>query len=199
MAEQRRWIFGAVLSAALLIPGSAVAQEKAQNHQSAAAPAAADPAKPGAEQASLATLAGDYNRVIKFVAQMGATAAPSSGTAKISVQLGGRFLLEESTDTVFGRTVEGLRVYGYDNATKQYEMARMYTMSTAITMMKGTSIDGGKTIDFIGESESSGGGKTPLHVRLRRVSDDEFVETFFTAGPDGKEAAFQETTYTRKK
>lgn len=107
--------------------------------------------------------------------------------------LGGRFILEESTDTVFGRPVEGLRLYGYNNATKQYEMVRMYTMSTGITMMKGTSTDDGKTIDFVGDPEMA------LHAQLRQVNDEEFTVVLSTTGADGKESAFQETDYTRKK
>lgn len=202
MIQQRRWLFGAIVGATLLIPGSALAQDKPQNHQGDGGPAkasVADSAKPGASQASLAKLAGEYNRIIQFVGQTGAAAAPSSGTANISVVLGGRFILEESMDTVFGRPVEGLRLYGYNNVTKQYEMARMYTMSTAITIMKGTSSDGGKTIDFIGDTDTSGMGKMPLQAHFRQVDDDQFVVTLSTAGPDGKESAFQETTYTRKK
>ncbi|MGH9864377.1 MAG: DUF1579 family protein [Candidatus Acidiferrales bacterium] len=197
MIDKRTWLWGTLLVAMLLIPGSALPQDKAQNHQNAA-PGAADSTKPGAPHASLARLAGDYNRVIKFVGQTGA-AAPSSGTAKFSVVLGGRFLLEESEDTVFGRSVEGLRLYGYNNATKQYEMVRMYTMSTGITMMKGTSSDDGKTIDFSGDTDTSGASKMPLHAQFRQVSDDQFTVTLSTAGPDGKESAFQETDYTRKK
>lgn len=202
MIQQMRWLLGAIVGATLLIPGSALAQNKTENHPDngvPAMPSAADSAKPGAPQASLAKLAGEYNRIVLFVGQTGAAAAPSSGTAKISVVLGGRFILEESMDTVFGRPVEGLRLYGYNNVTKQYEMARMYTMSTGITMMKGTSSDGGKTIDFSGETDTSGMAKMPLHAHFRQVDDDQFVVTLSTAGPDGKESPFQETTYTRKK
>jgi Protein of unknown function (DUF1579) len=179
-----------LLGAILLLPAAARAQGAATR---------VDTTKPGAPQAALAKLAGDYDRVIKFVGQTGAAAAPSSGTAKISVVLGGRFILEESSDTVFGRPVEGLRIYGYNNATQQYEMARMYTMSTGITTMKGTSSDGGKTIDYAGETETSGMGNVPLHAELRVVSDDEFTVTLSTAGADGKLEPFQETIYTRKK
>jgi hypothetical protein len=202
MRQQRRWLFGAVVGMIFMIPGYGLGQNKAQNQQDAAAPATAsvaDSAKPGAPQASLAKLAGEYNRVIQFVGQTGVAAAPSSGTAKISAVLGGRFVLEESMDTVFGRPVEGLRLYGYNNVTKQYEMARMYTMSTGITMMKGTSSDGGKTIDFSGETDTSGMAKMALHAHFHQVDEDQFVVTLSTAGPDGKESAFQETTYTRKK
>jgi hypothetical protein len=198
MIQQKPWPLVMVLGAILLIPGSAISKGKAGRRQNAA-PAAVDSTKPGAPHASLAKLAGDYTRVIKFIGQTGAAAAPSSGTAKISVVLGGRFILEESADTVFGRPVEGLRLYGYNNVTKQYEMVRMYTMSTGITMMKGTSSDDGKTIDFLGDTETTGAGKMALHAQLRQVNDDQFIVVLSTTGADGKESAFQETDYTRKK
>lgn len=198
MIGRKRWPVVMALGAILLIPGSAISKGKTGRSQNAA-PAAGDSTKPGAPHASLAKLAGDYTRVIKFVGQTGAAAAPSSGTAKISVVLGGRFILEESTDTVFGRPVEGLRLYGYNNATKQYEMVRMYTMSTGMTMMKGTSSDGGETIEYTGDTDASAGNMPPLHARLRRVNDDEFTVVLSTIEADGKESAFQETDYTRKK
>ena len=198
MIGRKQWPLVMALGAILLIPGSAISKGKTGRSQNAA-PAAADSTKPGAPHASLAKLAGDYTRVVKFIGQTGAAAAPSSGTAKISVVLGGRFIMEESTDTVFGRPVEGLRLYGYNNATKQYEMVRMYTMSTGMTMMKGTSSDDGKTIDFVGDTETGGAGKMALHALLRQVNDDEFTVVLSTTGADGKESAFQETDYTRKK
>ncbi len=194
---------GFLLGAMVFVGGSALAQHRAQNHADETAQMGGQGAAPGpsdAEHASLAKLAGEYDRVIKFVGQTGANAAPSSGTSKFSVVLGGRFILEESHDTVFGRPVGGLRIYGYNDATKQYEMARMYTMSNGITMLKGASSDGGKTIDFGGEAGTpSGTGKMPLHALFVQTDDDRFSVTMATVGADGKEAPFQETDYTRKK
>jgi uncharacterized protein DUF1579 len=152
-----------------------------------------------AEHAELMKLTGDYDRTVKFVGQTGAMAAPSSGTCTISVVLGGRFLMEESHDVVFGKPVDGLRIYGYNDATKQYEMARMYTMSNAITMMTGTSSEGGKTIDYAGDSGSGGMGSAALHAKLERTSDDEFTVTMSTMGANGKDTPFQETIYKRRK
>ncbi len=202
MTQPRWWFFGAALSVTLLVAGPALAQTDPQTKNDSATQDTASrpsPSNPGPEHARLADLAGEYTRVVKFVGQPGAASAPSTGTAKISVILGGRFLLEKSKDTVFGRPVDGLRLYGYNNVTKQYEMARMYTMSTAMTMMTGTSTDGGKTIDFTGSTESPGTGRLPLHAHLERVSDDAFVVTLSTVGADGKDEPFQETDYTRKK
>jgi hypothetical protein len=175
------------------------AQSNAQGHAGDGAQTALSPSSPGPEQASLAKLAGNYDRVIKFLGPNAAGMPSFSGACKISVVLGGRFLMEESTDTVMGRTVDGLRLYGYNNATKQYEMARMYTMSTAITMMTGSSSDSGKTIDFTGSTDNAGANKSPLRAKLRILSDNEFEVTMSTTGDDGKDAPFQSTSYTRKK
>jgi hypothetical protein len=162
-------------------------------------PASVDATKPGPEQAFLAKRAGEYTRTVKFVAQPNADANASTGTAKISATLGGRFIVEENTDTVFGRPVSGTRMYGFNNVTKQFEAVWMYTMSTAMLFLTGTSPDGGKTIDLTGMSQNHRGDKIPIHATIRQVDDDQFIVTLMSAGADGKEAAFQETTYTRKK
>lgn len=127
-------------------------------------------------------------------------AQPSSGTCTFSVELGGRFVVEKSHDVVFGRPVDGLRIYGYNDTAKEYEMARMYTMSNAITLMKGTSSDGGKTIDYVGEGAGMGaGGAAPLKAKFVQMDADRFTVTMSTTGANGKDMPFQETIYTRKK
>jgi hypothetical protein len=83
------------------------------------------------------TPAGEYIRTIKFVAQPNADATASTGTSKISVVLGGRFIVEENDDTVFGRPVSGTRIYGFNNIAKQYEAVSMYSGSTAIVFLTG--------------------------------------------------------------
>jgi hypothetical protein len=185
----------------LILTATATFAQEGASQKSEAAPnaPAADATKPGAEDAFLAKRAGEYTRTVKFVAQPNADANASTGTAKISVTLGGRFIVEENTDTVFGRPVSGTRIYGYNNITKQYEAVWMYTMSTAMLFLTGTSPDGGKTIDLTGMSQNHRGDKIPIHATIRQVDDDQFVVTLMSTGADGKEAAFQETTYTRKK
>jgi hypothetical protein len=115
------------------------------------------------------------------------------------VILGGRFILEQNEDVVFGRPVSGMRFYGYNSATKQYESVSMYTMSNAILMLTGTSSDGGRTVDYSGTTDSANGARSALHARVRQVDDDQFVLTMSIVGADGKETPFQETTYKRKK
>lgn len=148
----------------------------------------------GAQQKFLAKRAGNYTRVIKFVGQPGEW----KGTSKISVILGGRFIMEQNHDVVMGRPVEGIRILGYDNASKLYEMISMYTMSTGVTKFTGTSTDAGKTVDYATTS-SEPQGQVPLHALIRQMNNDEFVVTLSTRGADGKSKPFQETTYTRVK
>jgi Protein of unknown function (DUF1579) len=196
------WGRNALLAALLLLAATAVfAQDRAPQKPEATSDThqTADATKPGPEQEFLAKRAGEYTRTIKFVAQPNADANASSGTSKISVALGGRFVVEENNDTVFGRPVSGTRIYGFNNITKQYEAVWMYTGSTAMIFLTGTSSDGGKTIDLTGATQNLHGEKVPLHAMIRQVDDNQFVVTLMSTGADGKEAAFQETTYTRKK
>ena len=196
------WGCNALLAALLLFLATAIFAQDSSPQKPQAAPdahQAADATKPGPEQEFLARRAGEYTRTIKFVAQPNADANASSGTSKISVALGGRFVVEENNDTVFGRPVSGTRIYGFNNLTKQYEAVWMYTGSTAMIFLTGMSSDGGKTIDLTGVTQNLRGDKIPLHSIIRQVDDNRFVVTLMSTGPDGREAAFQETTYTRKK
>jgi hypothetical protein len=172
------------ITVALLATCAAAAPVFAQAHGGAVGPS----------QEFLAKRAGTYERVIRFVGQPGEW----KGTSKISAILGGRFIEEENRDTVMGRPVEGIRILGYDDASKQYEMISMYTMSTGITKFTGTSDDGGKTVHYSAVSSEPQGG-VPLHALIRQVNDNEFVVTLSTRAPDGKDRPFQETTYTRVK
>src|ERR1700735_4184463 len=191
-----------LLAALLLFSPTALHAQNGSPQKPEAAPEThqtADATKPGPEQEFLAKRAGEYTRTIKFVAQPNADANASSGTSKVSVALGGRFIVEENNDTVFGRPVSGMRIYGFNNITKQYEAVWMYTGSTSMIFLTGTSSDGGKTIDLAGATQNLRGEKVPLHAVIRQGDDNHFVATLRSASPDGKETAFQETTYTRKK
>jgi len=195
--------------AAALTTGMAAGPLRAQQHDGVthtppaiAHPGQANPAAGAAKdetpQEFLAKRAGEWTRTIRFVGA-DSDSPPSTGTSKITVILNGKFIQEQNEDVVFGRPVSGTRIYGYNNATKQYEAAWLYTMSPAILNLTGTSTDGGKVVDYTGVTYTASGGKTTLHARVRQVDNDQFIVTLYTAGPDGKEAPFQETSYQRKK
>jgi len=192
---------GAALAAGVALAGSAMAHAQSANAPVPAghsAPPAQD-AKSETPQEFLARRAGEYSRTIKFVGQPGGQGEPFSGTAKMSLISGGRFLLEEYNDVVNGRTITGTRLFGYNTATGQYEAAFTGTTSPAILMLKGASNDGGKVVDYSGEAARGNGSKFTLNVRVRQVDEDHIVMSFSMTGSDGKPNTFQETAYTRKK
>jgi hypothetical protein len=159
----------------------------------------ADAATPGPVHAQLAKRAGEYTTVTKFSMQPGGQATESKGTAKITVILDGRFLLEEDAGMFMGQPTKGIRIWGYDNGTKQYESSWMYTGSTGIMRLTGNSDDGGKTIKFVATFNDESGTKQTFDAALRFLDEDRFVVGLYAKMPDGKAGPTFDTTYTRKK
>lgn len=151
-------------------------------------------AMPGPVHKQLAKRAGEYT-VTSKVEVPGAPPAESSGTAKITTVLDGRFLLEENTGSSMGMPIAGLRLYGYNNGMKKYEATWVYTMSTAILMMTGTSTDDGKTVNYAGSFDSGVGTKETLDVTIHQIDDDHFVVRLGS----GTGSPVLEEAYARKK
>jgi hypothetical protein len=170
---------------------------RAQERKEAAAGHEAD--KPGPVHKQLAKLAGDYTTVSRFIFKPGTPAQETTGTARITSILGGRFLSEEHSGTMLGQPVSGLHLTGYNNATGQYEASWVYTGSTAIMTLVGSSKDDGKTIEYTGSFEQQKGNRTTLFVAFHQVNENSFVVELSAKNPDGSKGPTLETTYTRKK
>jgi hypothetical protein len=160
---------------------------------------APDPAQPGPVHTQLAKLAGEYTTVSKFQISADAKPQESHGTSKITSVLGGRFLMQDNRGNLLGQAAAGLHLIGYNNGTKQYEATWVYTGSTSMMNLVGTSEDGGKTIEWTGTYEMDKGHKTTISVIARFLDEDHFVEELIAKTPDGKKGPTLETTYTRKK
>lgn len=156
-------------------------------------------AMPGPAHKQLAKRAGEYTTVTKFTAQPGATAVDSNGTAKISVILDGRFLLEEDAGIFMGQQTKGTRLWGYDNATKEYVSVWAYTGATGIMNLTWTSKDDAKTVTFVASFNDDSGAKQIFEVATRQLDDNPFVVELYAKNPDGSRGPAFETTYTRKK
>jgi Protein of unknown function (DUF1579) len=159
----------------------------------------ADAARPGPVHQQLAKLAGEYTTVSKFQINPSATAQESQGTSKITSILGGRFLMQDNRGQLLGQAAAGLHLIGYNNGAKQYEGTWVYTGSTSIMQLTGTSEDRGKTIELTGTYEMEKGRKTTLTVIMRFIDEDHFTEDLIAKTPDGKKGPTLETSYTRKK
>ena len=178
----------------LIVTGSAMGQSRSEP----AGHSGMQPDAPGAVHKQLSRLAGEYTTSIKFRMQPGAAPVESAGTARISLGLGGRFLVEENSGTLFGQPYSGMRLYGYNNGTKQYEAMWVYTESTAILNLTGASQDDGKTVTYTGAFAYPGGGKENLRVVVRQVDNNHFAVELYGNADGGGAGPVLETLYTRK-
>lgn len=156
-------------------------------------------AAPGPPHARLASLAGEYTTVSKFYVQPGAPAMESTGEAKLSMTLDGRFLVEDNSGTFMNQPLKGFRLLGYNNASKQYEGVWTYTMSTAIMTLNGTAADRGRTINLAASFNGVGAAKEKLVVIMRLNDDDHFEVELSGKTPVGKPGPRQVTAYARRK
>lgn len=143
--------------------------------------------------------AGEYTTVTRFTAKAGDAPMESKGTAKITSILGGRFLQEEDTGTMFNQPFKSLKLSGYNSAAERFEASWVYTGSTSIMTLTGTSSDGGKTINWVGTYEEKKGQKNTLYVDTKHLNKNQIVMEMYSKNPDGSRGPCLETTYTRKK
>jgi hypothetical protein len=188
----------------IFVSGIASGQQQVQqnpatppNPQDQAMQALAEAATPGPIHAELMKRAGDYTTTATFYAP-GAEPQQSLGTAKLKSILGGRFLEEENSGDSFGAPYSGLRLFGYNNGSKQYEAIWIYNGSTAFLVLDGASDDNGKTVRYSGAFLGPGGARQTLRVTIVQQDPDHFVVKLLGEGP-GDSTSTLETVYTRVK
>jgi hypothetical protein len=154
---------------------------------------------PGLEHQKLVARTGEWDLAVKFWMVPGAPEQASTATATIEPILGGRFLRERVTGEMIGQPFNGEGILGYDNAAKQYVSTWIDSWSTGILESRGTSPDGGKTIEMTGTSTDPESGK-PKTSRMVSTMPDGRTMKFesFNQGPDGKEFKSMEIIYTRR-
>lgn len=197
--------FAFAFGAACVLAGSAFGQAQqsaAQQQQATLSPQQQEEmqkafaaAQPGQQHAGLMKRAGEYTTKETFYAP-GQEPQESSGTAKLKSILGGRFLEEENSGTSFGQPYTGLRLYGYNNGSKQYEAIWIYNGSTAFLVLDGTSDDDGKTVRYSGAFLGPSGEKQALRVTIAQQDADHFTVKLLGEGPGGGTSTL-ETVYTR--
>jgi hypothetical protein len=181
------------LAVAMLVGGTARADEKEARSREMV------PDQPGPVHQALTHRAGEYDTVSKFRTNPDSAPTETKGTAKLSSVMDGRFMLEESTSSLLGKPVKGLRIVGYNGRTKQYEATWTYSMATGMMSLTGTSGDDGRTIEWTESNPAGRGAKSPLHITTRYIDDDNFTIEMVNRAPDGKIRTSLETTYTRRK
>jgi len=153
---------------------------------------------PGAPHKQLAKMVGDWDTMMTF--SMGGQAMPGSkGTAKISAMLGDRFFKEDATGEMMGQPYTSFKTIGYNNGTKKYEGMWLYTMSTAMMTLTGSSTDDGKTITLAATVAESADKKEEMTIVMKWIDENTFTVTLTSKGDAAGPDASLETKYTRKK
>lgn len=156
-------------------------------------------AMPGPTHQQLAKRAGLYATTTHFKPSADVPAIESTGSVKLSSVLGGRFLSEETLGKTPGAPITGIRLWGYNNGSKQYEAMWTYTGSTAIMTMFGKSKDDGKTVEYQAAFDDEAGEKMKLRVVTRQVDNDHFTVELIAKAADGTDGPAFKTTYARQK
>jgi len=182
-----------IAAAGLVLTAAVVRSQEKQDRD-----AETQAAVPGPVHKEMARSVGEYTTLTKFRAEPASSPVESSGTAKIQTALDGRFLLEENSGSLMGQPTKGLRLWGYNNASKKFEAMWTYTGSTSIMTLNGTSDDHGKTINWSGTFDTGKDGKRTIHVLTRHIDNDHFVVEIRGNAPNESGGPVMETTYTRK-
>ena len=187
------------LAASLAMAGTLRAQDQAVAQTPPSVEAAMRNAMPGPPHAELAERVGTYVTTTRSWTQPNAGPVESKGTATLSMIVGGRFLYEQNSGVTTGQPYEGVRIIGFNNASRKYEAIWLYTGSAAAMLLTGVSADGGKTIQWIAVFEDRNNVRVTLQATTRFVNKDTFVVDLTSRTLDGKDGPRFETTYERQK
>src|SRR5262249_20210310 len=121
-------------------PSSTEMQARMEAHEEAI--------QPGPQHIELMRFAGEFTTKDNFYPPGGEKPLVSDGVSAIRSEMGGRFLVEHNNGSYMNEPYTGVRIYGYNNGSKQYEGVWTYSGSTAIMQLSGDSKDGGKSIEF---------------------------------------------------
>lgn len=155
--------------------------------------------KPGKFHDFLKPLEGEWNVAAETLGPDGSTTT-STGYSKNTWQMGNRFLRQEVSGNMMGRSFNALGFTGYDNVAGKYQSVWMDEMSSGMFYAEGEAGEDGKTITFTGEGTDpmSGQVKSYRHV-VRIVDNDNHAFEMFEPGPQGEMTRTVTMTYKRVK
>ena len=153
-------------------------------------------ALPGPEHKLLAKYAGEWTTTMTFSAPDMAPSPPVTGSAKITSELGGRFLNDASKGEMMGEPFESRHYTGYNSSAKRYESIWTWTNDNGMLRFTGASEDGGKTINWTGEYTDLAGQPQAIKAVTKHIDDDRFT---IELHGEGDHAGVMTTEYTRKK
>ena len=154
--------------------------------------------QPGEAHAELALMAGEYDVACKYRMAPNADWTDATATSRISMVLGGRYMVERFEGSFEGMPFNGLLFLGYDNTRKEYVSVWMDSMSTRPMVASGTEDENGVTT-MIGRiyDPISPDGRVAKHVSIPMEDGRMMMKMYDTIPPYG-EVQVMEMVYTRK-
>lgn len=191
-------IVAALLSAAAF---AADAPSKMSPEQQAQMEKMMKAATPGAQQAMLARMAGEWNRTVKLQMDPSKPAQESQGTSSIVALLDGRYIQETVSSTWGGMPYNGMALYGFDNVTGQYVATMIDNQGTGFMSCTGTADATGKVIRWVATMNDPSTGKAVTSHMVTTVTDDDHhtFEMFNVSPSTKKETRILTIDYVRKK
>ena len=155
---------------------------------------------PGPEHKQLESLVGNWRATCKTWKDPGQKPEVSEGTLMRKPIMGGRFLQEDFTGMIAGKSFQGLGTIGFDRAKQKYVASWIDSMSTAIHISYGTYDESAKTWTFKQEEVCPITSKrVKMRDRLQIVNANvQHMEMFRQLG-DEKEFRTMEIHLTRQK
>lgn len=189
----RRLLGTTICGLGLIVASLALAAKDKGNKMQEQAPVPLE-----AAHKEMAKLAGTYTVASKFWMEPGKAPMESTGTAKFTSILNGRFLRQEFQGMMMGQKFEGIGIDGYDSVGKRYQAIWLDDMSNGMMTTIGASTDGGKTITSTGEMSCPMTKKIlPVRTVYTNKGNGMFTFEMYTK-MDNKEFKTMEITYTRK-
>lgn len=133
--------------------------------------------KPGEPHRFLKKFEGKWNTTMRMFTAPGAPPMESKGQATIEPVLGGRFMAHHLAIAMMGVPYEGLGYIGFDNNRRVFINSWMDSMSTVISMSKGSINPAGDQITLFGDMDEPSTGEVGKVGKFvyRFQGEDSFV------------------------
>lgn len=199
----RKHVLAAIAASAGLTAASVMAQQdqaapEMTPEQKAMMDAWAKAGAVGPQHEAMAKTAGKWKVTCTVWMSPGAEPQTSQGSAKRTVVLDGRVLMEEFRGQFMGEAFQGLGLSGYDNVTRKYWGTWNDSMSTALFRSEGTCNEAHTRCEHTMTGTDPMTGKPSTMRTVYEMTDTNTERASFYETRDGKEFKSMELLYKRE-
>ena len=152
----------------------------------------------GPEHATLAKSAGEWDVTQTMWMVPGQPPVESKATSSASLLWDGRFVQSTFHGDMMGTPFEGHLLMAFDRVDKEYVAVWIDSMSTYLSVSRGTEKDGVTTFKS-NDPDFMTGQKKPGEMVMKWIDDDTYTLTFQEPTADGAARTTMVMTYKRRK